>query len=213
MPVTELAIIRLAPGVSIANKSFRDKLLRSKEVMENALNLTGRRFVYYQGVEDPQVIYLLGDWQSPEEHWKEFIPSAENQGLLEMLKDDFDIATIEMYHVDTPIVNVPTGTEVMSIGWHRVRAQDKEAFETRFAECKQWLDHYVSQDTKPGGGWRIEKAAGRQEEEEEEWVLFCGWKTVEEHKGFSSTEDFNKYSRIRDFVQEFNVKHGQRIIF
>lgn len=68
MPVTELAILRLAPGVSLSDEEFRAKLLRSKQVMETALGIHGRRFVYYQDAHDPVVLYLLGDWQSTEEH-------------------------------------------------------------------------------------------------------------------------------------------------
>lgn len=211
MPVTELAILRLAPGVSLLDEGFRARLLRSKQVMETALGIHGRLFVYYQDAQDPMVLYLLGDWQSTDEHWNEFIPSPGNQELLELLRHDLDIPSIKMYHVDLPAANVPTDANVISIGWHKVRQEDKAVIETSFYECKQWLDEYFSHAIKPAGGWRVEKAVGQQESEE--LVLFCGWEGVDEHLGFAKTKSFEKYDRIRKFVKKYSVKHGIRIEF
>ncbi|ROV90923.1 hypothetical protein VMCG_09964 [Cytospora schulzeri] len=211
MSVTELAILRLAPGVNILDAGFRAKILRSKQVMETALGIPGRRFVYYQDAEDPMVLYLLGDWQSTDEHWNEFIPSPENQELLELLKHDLDVPSIEMYHVDIPAAKVPTGANVISIGWHKVRQNDKVAFETTFWECKKSLDEDARRDMKPAGGWRVEKAVGQQETEE--FVLFCGRESVDEQLGFSTRRFPKDYGRIREFVQEYDIKHGNRIVF
>lgn len=209
MPVTELAILPLGPRVDPSDESFRAKLLRAREVMETALGMSGRRFVYFQGVEDPRVLYLLGDWRSPAEHWDHFIPGPENQELLALLGGELDLSRIEMYHVDVPIADVPADAHVISIAWHRVRGDDKAAFEQSFSECRKWLDEYVSGHDKPAGGWRVEKAAGM--ENEEEWVLFGGWKTVDEHNGFAKSEAFQKYERIRDVVQGIRLKHGTRM--
>lgn len=210
MPVTELAILRLAPGADLSDATLRAKLGRAKTVMENALDISGRRFVYYQGVEDPRALYLVGGWQSAAEHWGQFIPSPENQELLVLLRDELDIPRIEMYHVDVPNAEIPAEANVLSFEWHRVlRDVDRAAFEARFLECRKWLDEYLSTADKPAGGWRIEKAAGR--EEEDEWVLFTGWKSVEEYMGFAGTSHFEKYRQIRELTRGFEVKHGIRI--
>lgn len=220
MPVTELAILPLRPGVDPSDETFVAKLRHTKQVMENALGVPGRRFVYYQGVDNNSkktdrtcwVYYLLGDWQSAAEHRDDFLPSPANQAQLALVDDVFDLARVDMFHVDVPAAQLPTDADVLSIGRHRVRAGDKVAFEERFGECKPWLDRYVSREKKPAGGWRIEKAAaipGR--EEEEEWVLLCGWESVQEHMEFAGTEGFERYGRIRELVQGFDVKHGKRI--
>lgn len=232
MPVTEVAILPLHPGVDPSDEtSFLAKLRHTKQVMENALGVPGRRFVYYyhQGVEsdvndhvdDTRTLYLLGDWQSAAEHRDEFLPSPANQAQLALVEDIFDLPRVDMFHVDVPAGQVPTDAEVLSIGRLRVRAGDKVAFEERFgSECKPWLDRYVSREKKPAGGWRIEKATastttatpGREKmEEDDEWVLFCGWESVEEHMKFAGTEGFERHGRIRELVQGFEVKHGKRI--
>lgn len=215
MPVTELATLPLSSRVTnISDEDFRAKLRATIQTMENALGIPGRRFVYYQGVENERSLYLLGDWRSAAEHWEDFIPSAANQDQLALVRDSFDLPGVEMHHVDVPIDQVPTDAEVLSIERHRVRAGEKRVFEERFKECRAWLDRYVSREGKPVGGWRIEKAAAKEEgeaEEEEEWVLFCGWESVEEHGRFAGTEGFKQYARIQEFVQSFEVKHGKRI--
>lgn len=172
--------------------------------MENSLGIPGRRFVYYQDAEDPMVLYLLlyllGDWQFTDEHCNEFIPSPENQELRELLKHDLDISSIEMYHVDNPAVNVPTDANVNSIEWLNVHQDDKVEFEGRFSECRKWLDEYVRLDMKLAGGWRVEKAVGQLGRlYVVRWMGEYGWNHVE------------NYSHIRDFVQEYDAKHGKHI--
>lgn len=164
MAVTELAILPLQPNISLTNASLRAKLLRAKQVMKTALGISGRHFTYYQSIEDPTTIYLLGDWQSPSEHWDQFIPSAENQELLELLNDDFDIPRIQMYHIDLPNSHIPADSEVIRIGWFRVKAGNKACFEEQCARGMSLLNNSLATENRAGGGWRIEKSDDMQDE-------------------------------------------------
>lgn len=213
MGVTELAILYLTPNASLTSQAFRAKLLHSKKVMEAALGVSGRRFVYYQSIDDPAVLYLLGDWQSASEHWNHFIPSPENQQLLDLLKDDFDIPRIVMYHVDVPNAQVPADAQVISIGWYRVRSVDKARFaEHAFSDDAKRSDERMGHEKKPAGGWRIETSAGR--EDEEEWVRFRGWDSLEDHQKIIQTEPTSQEGDdIHGLVLESEVKHGVRIDF
>lgn len=216
MPVTEVAILPLLPGVDVNHHSVRDKLRYTQQVMENALGVPGRRFVYYQGLTDTgsstkNELYLLGDWQSAAEHRDEFLPSPANQAQLARVADLFDLARVDLFHVDVPASQVPTDADadVLTIGRHRVRVraggEDKAAFEVRFVkECRELGRHGGRDfgDKPPVGGWRIEKDAaatttttnavpGKENaEEEEEWVAFCGWESAEERIKFASTKWF-----------------------
>lgn len=209
MPVTELATLPLAPGVSLTDEGFRARLLRSKFVMENALSIHGRRFAYYQSTEDSRLLYLLGDWQSTEEHWEEFIPSPANQELLELLQNDLDLPGIEMYHVDIPAAQVPTNADTISIGWYQVRQGDQAAFEKRFLQYKEWAKDHFRQGRVPAGGWRIETAEGQQGFEQ--FVLIGEWEGADAYLGFAETEATEEYDHVQEFVQGFDVKHGTRI--
>lgn len=88
MTVTELAILPITHSLT---KEFPalpphliQKLQTAKSVLEKA---SGRAFYYFQQVEDTSIIYILGSWESVAAH-REFLPSVENQRLLELLKDD-----------------------------------------------------------------------------------------------------------------------------
>ncbi|KAF3762682.1 hypothetical protein M406DRAFT_333053 [Cryphonectria parasitica EP155] len=221
MPVTELAFLPLAQGTTPASPALHAKLQKSIQVMQTALGIPGRRFTYYQSLETPQLLYLLGDWRSPSEHRDQFLPSPENQELLQLLRDDLDIPRIEMYHVDVPNAAVPADAPVLSLGWFRVRGQDKAAFEGR-AKSWAWLSRRDPGQDGVGeasaGGWRIEKASdGHDEDEgqekEEEWVSFCGWENVDEYEKLAEAVALDKSEHFRDLVCSSQVRRGIRIDF
>lgn len=212
MTVTELAILHLKPNISLTNPSPRAKLLRAKQVMENALGISGRHFTYYQGIEDPTTIYLLGDWQYPSEHWDQFIPSAENQELLELLKDDFDIPRIQMYHVDVPNSQIPAASEVMRIGWFRVKTEDKAGFEEQSARGMNLLNEHLGTGKEAtGGGWRVENPDDM--ENEEQWVQLWGSDHKEEHNKSAQIDVWKDNSLVNSLVLEFELKTGIRLYF
>ncbi|KAJ4394771.1 hypothetical protein N0V93_003991 [Gnomoniopsis smithogilvyi] len=213
MPVTEVAILHLQPSVSLTEPSFRAKLLHTKKVMENALGIPGRHFNYYQDIKDPSVLYLLGDWQSPSEHWDRFIPSPENQQMLELLKDDLDLPRIQMYHVDVPNAKIPASAEVVCISWYRVRTEDKVRFEEQVVQRTQCSNDGLSQGREAvgAGGWRIEKPD--EFGDEEQWVHFRGRDNVEEHTRSGQTEAWKDDDHINTMVIGSEFKHGIRVDF
>lgn len=88
MTVTELAIFplthRLTKNCPTLPSSLIQKLLIAKFALEAA---SGHSFYYFQQIEDPSIIYIVGAWDSIAAHHT-FLPSPENQRLLELLKDD-----------------------------------------------------------------------------------------------------------------------------
>jgi quinol monooxygenase YgiN len=214
MPVTELAIIPLTHNLTQENPnlpaSLKQKFISAKLVLEKASN---RKFYFFQQVEDPSIIYIIGSWESPQAH-ATFLPSAENQKLLEMFKDDIivedkDGKKMTMWHLDAdvfsgvnegdkPVLTAP----VISLNRHFVPGDKKAGFIKKFDEVRGLLGEF----TKPYqvvGGWRIEKEA----EGKEEWDLFSGFESVENHHEFAKTEVFARYREIVEFVEGFELKH------
>ncbi|KAF2189836.1 hypothetical protein K469DRAFT_562705 [Zopfia rhizophila CBS 207.26] len=213
MAITEIALIRLLPPTTVDDPLLQSKLAHAKYVMEN---FTGRRFYYMHQVEDPSLLYVIGEWDSLKQHMEQFIPSADNQALLESLKDQL---TVEwLLHIDAPHSELPlpkskttsqdksqytneTGTLVYSIGRHFVKAGEKDKFKETFENKKHYLQDYATEGTI-GGGWRVDK-----KELKEEFVLFCPWKDVEQHMSFAKTDGFEKYAKVRDFIDGAEIKH------
>lgn len=83
--------------------------------------------------------------------------------------------------------------------------EKKDAFVAKFGEVKGLLEEY----TKPYpvvGGWRIEDES-IDGVEREEWDLFAGFESVDQHRAFAKTEAFARYQEIMGFVEGVEVKH------
>lgn len=174
---------------------------------------TGRTFYWLQQVEDPSFLYVVGEWESLDQHMNEFIPGQENQSLLESLKDEITVDWL--LHIDVPHTNLPVpkddtekvkahdGKLVWSIGRHFIKPNEKDKFQQTFDANKQYLQDFITEG-RIGGGWRVDK-----EENKDEWVLLCPWKKVEQHFEFAQTDGFAKYGQIRDHIAGAEIKHGK----
>lgn len=210
MPITELALLRLSPNVTIKNAALRKNLLHAKTVMQD---YTGRTFYYYQQTEDPTLIYVVGEWDSLDQHMNGFIPSEQNQGLLESLKDSLSVEWL--VHADVPHAELPLpkseaeraetlrGERVISIVRHFVKPGSKNAFQQTFEDHKRYLQDYLTEG-KTAGGWRVDSKDG-----EEEWVSLSPYASVQQHLDFAKTAGFEKYGRIREHMDGAEIKHAR----
>jgi heme-degrading monooxygenase HmoA len=215
MTVTELAILPLTHTLTKESPTLPSfliqKLLTTKSVLETA---SGHHFHYFQQVEDPSIIYILGSWDSVTAHGS-FLPSPENQKLLELFKDDIIMpgeggTGIAMWHLNSDVFSLDHSTGLksvftsptISLNRHFVPASKKAAFESKFSDVRGLLEDFTN-PYKVVGGWRIEK----ESEEKEEWALFSGFESVDHHMAFAKTEEFEKYREIVGFVEGFEVRH------
>jgi len=217
MPVTELAIIPLNRNLTKENPtlaaSLKQKFLSAKLVLEKA---SGHKFYFFQQIEDPSIIYILGSWESPQAH-AAFLPSTENQKLLELFKDDIitdekeksDGEKMTMWHLDADVFSGVNEEDksvftapVISLNRHFVPKDKKAGFVKKFDEVKGLLEDFTT-PYQVVGGWRIEKEA----EGKDEWVLFSGFGSVENHHEFAKTEGFARFRKIAEFVEGFEMKH------
>jgi quinol monooxygenase YgiN len=210
MPITEIALLHLAPGVVAENVNLRTNLSHAKTVMQNFTNHT---FYYLQQTEDPAYIYIIGEWESLDQHLNQFIPSVDNQAVLESLKDVLTVDWLE--HIDASHANLPLpkdeaqlkaaqcGELIWSIARNFVKEGEKLVFQETFDANKHYLQDHVTEGTI-GGGWRIDK-----EDQKQEFVLFCPWKGVQQHLDFGKTEAFQKYAQIREHMDGAEIKHAK----
>jgi heme-degrading monooxygenase HmoA len=210
MTITELALLRLSPNVTIEDANLRANLSHAKTAMQE---YTGRVFYYFQQTEDPTLVYVVGEWESLDQHMNGFIPSEQNQALLGSLKDSMSVEWL--LHADVPHAELPLpksdaerakalrGESVISIARHFVKPGAKGAFQQTFESNKQHLQDYLTEGTM-GGGWRIDRNDG-----EKEWVLVCPYSSVQQHMDFAETAGFEKYGRIREHMDGAEIKHAK----
>jgi heme-degrading monooxygenase HmoA len=214
MAVTELALLHLLPPTNATDASLLSHLRQAKSAMEAS---SGFPFHFFHCLEDPSLIFILGGWPSVQYHMEEWIPSKENQELLEVLKDEVEVEYMFHLDLDRKEREVPVGTVVMAFGRHFIRSGEKEGFERVFEEVKGKLEGFIGGKERVVGAWRVDwgyvngEAPKGHEKEKEEWVLFTGWESKERHMEFAQTEEFMAYSRIRAFVEGADTKHGVKM--
>lgn len=218
MPLTELALLRLKPSITLDISRVRSNLQNAKHAMES---FTGYPFYYYSQIEDPTLIYIIGCWESLQQHFGEWIPSEQNQNILGSLNDFIDVEWLYHYAIDGRFEKstgesgetVPVDAPVLSIVRHTISRGERENFKKTFREVK----HHVAEFTAPrqiAGGWRFDLKHGQSEGapiEVDEFLLFTGWNDVLHHHAFAQTEQFKDYARIRSSLDHFDVKHLQRL--
>jgi hypothetical protein len=203
MTITEIALLRMVLGVTTADANLRSNLAHAKEVMQN---YTGNTFYYFQQTEDPSYIYVIGEWQSLDQHLDQFIPSAENKLLLDLLKDQLTVewllhADVSHSDLSLPKTRAEMNNEhereaVISLRRYFVKDGQKENFQASFNANKSYLQDFTTGGTV-AGGWRIDKEDGK-----EEWFQICPCISVEQHFEFTKTEGFQKYAHAE-------IKHAK----
>ncbi len=99
-------------------------------------------------------------------------------------------------------------SEVVSVERVVVERERRGLFAERFEEVKGLLEGYAG----PGRvryGWRED---GEEGVEEEEFVLVCGWESVERHVGFAGTEESKKYGEVWELAARRDLKYYKRLL-
>ncbi|RAR06588.1 dimeric alpha-beta barrel domain-containing protein [Stemphylium lycopersici] len=210
MQITELALLHLSCDVTVDNVALRSKLSHAKTVMQK---YTGHAFYYMQQIEEPALVYIVGEWDSLDQHMDKFIPSADNQALLESLKGALTVERLE--HIDVPHADLPLpkreaqleharqGGLIWSIVRYYIKDGAKQDFLDTLEANKHYIQGFVTEGTI-GGGWRIDKEDGK-----EVFVLLSPWKSVEQHLEFGKTDGFQKYAQIRKYIDGADIKHAK----
>jgi heme-degrading monooxygenase HmoA len=229
MPATEHALLPLASDVAPADVLALINGARAKQDVWYAKlhsNLPAdqleRPDIILQQVEDPSAVLILAQWASAAEHWQ-WIGSEENKAIMEKLIPYISTETerpVVLFHVDAVVLGPNTNTDtdngdaarfllrdspIISVGRMAVDSAKKEHFVAKFNEVKGILEDFAS-PFGVRGGWRIEKEG----EGTDEFVLFCGWESVEKHMDFAKSAGFDKYGEIQEFVREIDLKHYRR---
>lgn len=201
MAITELALLRVSDGAKFQNDVFKTKLRAAKLAMEA---FTGHQFDYLQQVADPAAFYIVGSWDSLEQHLEDWIPSQANQSLLASLKDDIQLEWL--VHIDAEKSSLPLGAPFVAIGKHFVLREQQAGFMASFEVVKPHLAIYT-EPYAPLGGWVLETKSAPKEE----FVLFSGWKEVANHHAFTQTAEFDEYREKANRVVDYDVKFAHRL--
>ncbi|KAJ6008500.1 hypothetical protein N7540_012476 [Penicillium herquei] len=198
MPITELACLRLKATDPSSTK--KDQL---KQAQKAQSEYSGYPAQFFRQVEDPEICYIVGGWESMIVHTEKWITSETNQKNLGVLKDDVDVAWMFHLDIDPSTSPIPLDAPVIAVSRIFVEPAKKDDFDTVFKAGVPYLGAYTAPFSY-SAGWRIDK-----EGEDEEFVLFSGWEKVEDHFGFADTEGFKEFSKFRELklLEGAELKH------
>eukprot|EP01032_Pedospumella_encystans_P010643 gene10643-12426_t len=165
MPVTELAILRLTTATYEDPTNLFKVLKRAKEVQETA---SGYPAYYFHQIEDPFYVYIIGSWNSVEDHVA-FLPKQENQEVLELVRSHVILSELTMIHIDMNIINSSIfARNFLNVVRYTV---DSEPSRARLSTKPIPVPTYAI------GGWAIDEELGEtlSGHHREEFVLFSGW--------------------------------------
>lgn len=195
MPVLELALLSLPTTENIESQiaTIGPTLARAKTAMEAHAKLPGA-FRYLQSTRSPEKLYVLGEWDSVEDHVRNFVPGEANQALLKELEGKILVDRLE--HVDCGIERI-------------LKILEKGKGEM---VIERWAVRGLDADARPGGGdfqfwkfmpggWRVDERGAEylgdvERTREQNWEredVFIHFETLEE-----AGED---YEGLRDFAR------------
>jgi hypothetical protein len=208
MPVTELANFHLKNNKGLDALENEDTktafLIATKKQAADA----GYPVYIFTQVEDPSHIYLLGGWDSVEAHVEKWIPSEENQKLLASVQDGLDVVWVHHIDID-PVANengsgVPLSAPVIAIGRFFLQGSKKASFQDDFSANKHYLEAFTAPKSF-GAGWRLDSEGSG-----EEFVVFSGWDTIEDHGKFAASDGFKDFEKIKAYLDGTDIKHAVR---
>lgn len=222
MTVTEFALLTLTSDE--LTPEFKDLCDKGKSIQDawckkhNPDIPAGRRergAAMFQQVEDPSVIFATAQWASPEEHWA-WVGSEENKAvmaqLLPYIHAEGDKKPI-VFHIEGVIFD---GSEskaslldsaVVSVSRLSVEPDKKQEYWAGHNANKNALEDFAA--PHPAAyGWRIEK----EDEQTEEFLIFCGWDSVDRHNEFPKAEGFSKMLDVMKLTKSYDGKHYKRIL-
>ena len=195
MAIIELAHVKLLGGISVSDSSLRQNMQKVTEVIEGYNHLKN---LFYVEVEDPSVLYVIGAWQSQEQHQRGFNGSAAQDKILELVKDQMDVDW--MYYIDVQQSKIPINAPVLEIRKYTLPSNtDKQIFNKTLATERQALE---AQAEGSIGGWNLPKRDG----EEAVWVQFSGYKSVDDHVHTAGDNH-----ALQSLVEKIDVKHATRV--
>ncbi len=165
MPILEILAVRLRDGVSPTDPSLLKNLSDVRSYVQSNSN-------FYHCIEDPSIIYIIGQWASLETH-KKWLVSPERDDVLKPQEDQLSL--FWMIHMNAPekgIEGLPLKAPVMSVARLFVKSEHEEEFYRIATSQRVGLVEYA----KPYpvvDGWRIDPEEGQKE-----FVVITGWESV-----------------------------------
>ncbi len=235
MPSTEFALLHLTtpPPASptlrqtLAAAAHLQSAWHASRFPHQLPSAAARAARWFTDADDPAWLLTTARWPSVAVHW-DWIRGVENVSVMARLTGEGEgggkgkamivAGDTVLWHVEgdlfpatvdgvdgmsSPLIE----SAVVSVARMFVPREKRAAFAARFEEVKGVLEGYAGPEMV-GYGWRED---GEDGAEEDEFVVACGWESLERHDGFEKSEGFAEYDSIRELVERLDLKRYKRM--
>jgi heme-degrading monooxygenase HmoA len=204
MPVLELLLLCLLPGVSPQDPTLVENL----SIVRSLIHTNSR---FYHCIEDPTLIYILGQWPSLATH-KAFLSSPEKDAILSYQTHQLDF--VWMLHLDLPEGKnmedvLPFTAPVLGIARMIFNTSDPDV-----DVYQRILADYRSKVVGATGPFPLFDARRIDGDEGKvEYVILTGWESVEAHNDLVNALRVStlEYVTSRGYVEGMEVRHMRNL--
>jgi hypothetical protein len=196
MSVLEICLLKVRDSIHPTEPALLFALQKARTGLKEKVINTHSRF--YQCIDDPSRIYILGIWPSLGRH-HEFLASPEKSAILDSQEESFDFGWV--IHVPmNEMEDLPLKAPVLDLGYFRF----KEGQDGRFGDVWAKYRDQVVECTNPYpvmDGWRVDVNKG----DLKEFVVLTGW----EEKEFTAKTrpKYHDYASVRETCDSWEVVH------
>lgn len=205
--ILEICQLKVKPNLSPADPTLLSALSTARTELKEKVYNTNSRF--YQCVEDPTLIYILGVWPSLARHG-EFLASPARSEILDSQEELFNFGWILHMEIgDRGMDELPLDAPVMAIT--RLFMKDGEEHVKACEEIERKYREVVAEGRRPWNvvdGWRIDCENGKNE-----GVMITGWESVETHEAFTkrTREKHPEYGSVTQHYERMEVRHARNM--
>jgi hypothetical protein len=199
MSVLEICQLQAKPNISPNDPSILKSLIEVRSSLRSQVTNTNSQF--YQCIENPTLIYILGVWPTISAHHA-FLDSPQKSEILLPQEGLLDFNWV-MHMPLSSMESLPLDAHVMSIARFFFGGGENHA------EYQKVMDkhrHNIVEATQPQkmvDGWRCDAEPGTQEA-----LVFTGWKSKQAHEDFTAKAlDDPEYASVRDLCDGREVRH------
>ncbi|KAI5306295.1 hypothetical protein KEM56_001509 [Ascosphaera pollenicola] len=162
MPITEFSLLHFDPAV-ITLDELKPIVRDAKIAMES---FSTYPFHYYiQAADDVTYLYIIGAWDSLEQHYDEWIVSDANKSVLGRLKGKVDVEWL--YHLSLDYTaddaDTPFGAPVISISRFFAKPGQKATIDKAIARNNNGTLDIQSGERSVSYGWRLDLGFDKEE--------------------------------------------------
>ncbi len=156
MAISEIGLLRLKPSASLEDPEIQKRLA---DIKSHLSSFTGHEFYYFRQVQDPSLLYLLGQWESLESHYKGMHGSEEwKKGVMEMSNY---FAFQWMAHYDFQLASLkPDAGSIMEVRRFLMKTNARAAFDKH---AKAIETEAIGDKDSLVSGWKVDAKEDNEE--------------------------------------------------